>query len=42
MYATNKRGPRIDPCGTPCFNVPKLETKFLVELGDVIQLSVFY
>jgi len=29
------RGTRIDPWGTPCFNVPQAEKNFLIELGDV-------
>jgi len=29
------RGIRIDPWGTPCFNVPQAEKIFLFELGDV-------
>jgi len=34
-YATNNRGPKIDPCGTACFNAHQLEKKVLTELGDV-------
>jgi len=35
IYIMNNRDTRIDPWGTPCFNVLKAEKKFLVELGDV-------
>ena len=28
IYIMNKRGPRIDPWETPCFNVPQSEKKF--------------
>jgi hypothetical protein len=30
----NNRGHRIGPLGTPCFNVPQLEKKFVVVLGE--------
>ena len=28
MYIMNNRGPRIDPLGAPCFNVPQAQKKF--------------
>jgi hypothetical protein len=28
MYIMKSKGPRIDPWGTPCFNVPQFEKKF--------------
>jgi hypothetical protein len=34
IYIMNSRGPRIDPCGSKCFNVPQAEKKILVVLGD--------
>ena len=27
-YIMSNRGARIDPCGTPCFNVPQAEKNF--------------
>jgi len=30
----NKRGPRIDPWGIPCFNFPSFREKILFALGD--------
>ena len=30
----NKRGPKIDPWGIPCFNFPSFREKILVEWGD--------
>jgi len=33
-YIKNNRGPRIDPWGTPCFNVPQLKKNCLVVLSD--------
>jgi len=27
IHIMNNRGPRIDPLGTPCFNVPQSEKK---------------
>jgi len=35
IYIMKNRGTRIDPWGTPCFNVLQAENNFLVELGDV-------
>jgi hypothetical protein len=29
IHTMDNRGPRIDPWGTPCFNVPKSENKIL-------------
>jgi hypothetical protein len=29
MYIIKSKGPRIDPCGTPCFIVPQFEEKFI-------------
>ena len=34
IYIMNNRGARIDPWGTPYFNVPHSEKKFLLVLGD--------
>jgi hypothetical protein len=28
MYIMKRKFSRIDPCGTPCFIVPRLEKKF--------------
>jgi hypothetical protein len=28
IYIINSKGPRIDPWGTPCFNVPQSEKEF--------------
>jgi len=28
IYIINNRGPRIDPWGTPCFNVPQSKKHF--------------
>jgi len=27
IYTKNRRGPRMEPWGTPCFNIPQSETK---------------
>jgi hypothetical protein len=35
MYIMTNRDTRIDPWGTPYFNVLQTEKKFLVHLGDV-------
>ena len=34
IYIMNNRGHRIGPWGTPCFNVPQLEKKFVVVLRE--------
>jgi hypothetical protein len=36
IYIVNSKGPRIDPWGTSCFNVPQSEKQFSVALGDFI------
>jgi hypothetical protein len=35
IYIMNNRDTRINPCGTPCFNVPQADKILLVQLGDV-------
>jgi hypothetical protein len=42
IYFFNNKGPKTDPWGTPCFNVPQSEKKCLVVLGVFLQLSIFY
>ena len=34
IYIINKRGPKIDPWGTPCFNVIQSGKILLVSLSD--------
>ena len=38
MYNTKRRGPRTDPCGTPTFIEPSLET---VVLSNITCLRLF-
>jgi hypothetical protein len=35
MYKRNKRGPKTEPCGTPCFTIvhPDTEFKLRIELS---------
>jgi hypothetical protein len=39
MYILNNRGLRIDPLGTPCFNVPQSVKKLRDVLGDFTSTS---
>jgi len=36
LYKRNKRGPKTEPCGTPCFTLVHFETvfEFLMELSS--------
>jgi len=38
-YIMSNIGARIDPWGTPFFNVPQAEKNFSVELGDITSTS---
>jgi hypothetical protein len=39
IYIMKSKGPKIDPCGTPCFTVPHLEKNFSNDLISVFCLS---